>query len=518
VPPAKALKPFSKAVWNPRKTQKLMDRPFERIDGGTSVYGFDTGEYAPVTFGSNAHNEGVALDARVLAATIEPDADVLKECIDFLKANHRIIFKDVYKVKSLTWTEYLAGSNASPELKKALDREHTQMIAEGVSEDTVFSRREAIRITKRGGFAKEENNLYHSPGGDKIKAPRLIQSASLRYTCIMGPWFAALQQLIKRRWNLDNNLVFTSGLTTTQTAEYITSKEGNIAEDDIGKFDSSVSVPWCEYECWITKMFGAPRGVNQLMRANIKTHGTTTNGWDYFVPGTRKSGDPFTSLYNSIINGLSHTFIYCKVNAVTWVEARKRIWMLVQGDDNAMVYVGKLIDWVHWMRKLGFDSVAIPRKNFEELEFCSSRLYHASKGWVWGPKPGRVLAKLGYIVRAPKGVTRESMMRGVALGLLPTAGFIPPLRAAAMRILQLTQGHQAYFRSEYVEHKMTSVEKCTTTIDVIHALDSVYAWSPTRQSMFEQELSKMQLGDPYPSSLIHILLDHDTGAPKVLWN
>lgn len=490
-------------------------QPFGLCKGVQECLAFDAGGFAPIAFASNAHNEQKALDARVIAKTLTPTA-ALKDCIAFAKKHHEEFFPKMHKVVAVAWDEYILRTNASPSVKAALERTMLELHKQGINAHSRLTSAVIHKYTKRGGFTKVENNLYRTPWGEFDKAPRLIQSGSLEYIALVGPWIMALQDLVKRRWNEEFNIMFTSGKTTEQTAEFITAVPGLKLEDDIGKFDTSVGVEWCNYEVWLATKFGAPLAVRQLMHANIKTHGTTTCGWKYKVPGTRKSGDPFTSVFNSIINGLSHAFLFCRASGLTPKEARERrlLRMIVQGDDNVLVHApGYTVDWVAGMAELGFESVALYRQHYEDIEFCSSRLYDVGGKYVFGPKPGRVLAKLGYIIDRPAGVSPESMVRGIAMGLRNQCNHIPPVRVVIDRLLELTSGHKAYYKSEFVEHKMTSGRLYECNSDIALSLDRTYGWSPTHQAQFAAKVATMQLGDDYSGTHVELLFRRDTSGP-----
>jgi hypothetical protein len=221
---------------------------------------------------------------------------------------------------------------------------------------------------------------------------------------------------------------------------------------------------------------------------------------------------------NSIINGVSHVYLYCHW---TGIDADKLLAsdfrMLVQGDDNCMRHPGLVkFPWAEGMATLGFESEAIYRARLQEVEFCSSRIYVASGGVTFGPKPGRVLAKLGYIINPPQGVSRESMMRGVALGLKTTAYFIPPLRKVIDRILQLTEGHDAWYeRVQFAAFSKTSTIQVSTP-EVMAGLNLTYDWDYGAQKVFDSVVEKMQFGDSY-SPIATLLLDRDCGGPQQIF-
>lgn len=491
----------------------------KQLKGRQCVYGFDTGHYAPTAFASNQHNEEQALYARVLADTIQPNKDELAMCIDWCKTNHNGLFTDMNKVQSVSFDDYLIRSNASPSVKRILRRTHTQMKPLGIDEDSTLSRSQRAMYTMRSSFVKVENNLYETPAGMKDKAPRLIQGATPEFIVLVGPWIMALQDLMKKRWSINNNLCFTSGVKSEDAAAFIVEGQGAILEDDLGKFDCSIRKPWCDYEVYLCKRFGAPRAVSQLMVANIKTHGRTHHGWVYKCEGTRKSGDPYTSVMNSVINGLSHLYLYCKWTEKTVSEASKTIRMLLQGDDNALRHKEpQKFDWREGMASLGFDSTAIYRSSFDELEFCSNRLYNTSGGYVFGPKPGKVLAKFGYIINPPGGVSRESMMRGVALGLESSCNHIPVLSKVINRVKVLTEGHRAFYQPKFMEHVMKMKRKYHPIIETKLAISEQYYWTEMMQSIFDQKVEGLKLGDKFQTPLANLLFDRDTSGPQLIFN
>jgi len=489
----------------------------EECRGKTSVYGFDTEQYSPEAFASNQHNEEQALYARVLAETIKP-SDELPACIKWAKDNHAKLFPQMHSVKSVSFDVYISRSNASPSVKRILRKTYADMCKEGYDEDSSFTNAQLHAWTTRSSFVKVENNLYRSPLGVKDKAPRLIQGARPEFIVIVGPWIMAAQDLLKRRWNgkKDHPIMFTSGLSSEVISDFISEADGQILEDDLGKFDCTIRRDWCEYEVWLCEQWQAPRAVLALMRANINTHGYTHHGWKYACDGTRKSGDPYTSLMNSVINGLSHLYIFCKVREVTVDEVmfQRLIVMAVQGDDNIMRHAGEQISWQAPMGGLGFESEAKYRANLDTAEFCSNRFYRIADRWLLGPKPGRVLAKLGYIVNVPANVSRESMMRGVALGLRKNCNFIPPIRVVLDRVLTLTQGHQAWFQRGYTEHVVKVRALYEATVDVGLHLSEQYEWNCEMQRVFETVVNGLELGESYNCAYADLLFDRDTSGPQ----
>lgn len=518
-PPPDAVKPKSKVVFTGTPNY-LRYKIEEENKGKQYCLAFNTLDYSPLAYASNLNNEKESAAARVVAETIIPTPGAIEECVDWCKLNHKELFPRINKIKSLTMDQYLKGSNASPSVKRILRETYEKMKKEGYDENSVLTKEEKYKWTTRSSFVKVENNLYQSPAGVTIKAPRMIQGAQPEYICIVGPWIAALQIVLKRRWGKKNFLCFTSGLNSKELAGSIDKDGWKKIEDDLGKFDTSIRRPWCEYELFLCEKFGAPKAVLDLMEANIKTHGFTHHGLSYRVDGTRKSGDPFTSLFNSIINGLSHLFLYCvKFHPIPLPvsTAKQKIVMILQGDDNVLAHKDdKIFPWQAGMATLGFDSKAMYRTNVD-LEFCSNRLYDTSSGLVFGPKPGKVLAKLGYIINPPMGVSRESLMRGVALGLEQQCSFIPPIKVVIDRILFLTKDFSPHYIKQYEEHKMLPPPNTICTPATMFHLHEQYGWTNEMQSDFEDYVNKMNFGDDFDHPYAKLLFDRDTSGPKIIF-
>lgn len=121
----------------------------------------------------------------------------------------------------------------------------------------------------------------------------------------------------------------------------------------------------------------------------------------------RKSGDPNTSVGNSLINALAHLFTFAKLYAeihkmdVMDVEPKHlNSYFMVIGDDNLgmiplmfqqAIEEGKL-DKI--LKQLGFKAKSKLRKGFKNTEFCSGRLWQIDDNeWCLGPKPARWWAR-----------------------------------------------------------------------------------------------------------------------------
>jgi len=475
-----------------------------------------TGAYAPVVFASNPNNEYQSLRARTCAEIIQPG--LVDDAIKWAKKNHKEIFEKIKFVKPDTFDVYLENSNARPAVKKILQETHDRLKLMGVDCESIFGAPESRRWTLRSAFVKVEKLLYRSPAGIKEKTPRLIQGAQPEFIVLVGPWISALQRLFKRRFGLDNSFTFCCGLTNVEVSSVLdpgtdhcakTSEHADWShmEDDISAFDSSVDRKWNQYKLWLYKRFGAPTAVRLLLNQNVDKRGRTRFGYKYRVKGSVASGDPDTSLFNFVINLICHLYTFCKEKKFSIHKARRMIRIIISGDDVYLRHRGKRFDWKPGMAGLGFKAETIYRERVCEIEFCSNRPISTKNGYVFCPMPGKVLAKLGYSISRPENVSKESYLKGVALGLKETCHFCPPINQVLDDILFLTQGHVAYFERDH-EYKLRAGhvefhESCY--VDLYH----IYGWCPQWQGLL------MRSAEHY-DSIVEALIDRDTGAPSVL--
>jgi len=475
---------------------------------------FKNPSYKTDSFAPNLHNEHEALKARVLKLTPPVQGREMQLFRNWVKRYFHTLFPNFRKQRPVSIATYLRNSNASPSVKRTIQSAWDKLQEQGISWHSVLTPGQLHRMTKRKSFIKVENNLYFSPGGRLHKAPRLIQGAQPEFIALVGPAFMSIQAEIKRVWSKDFMVWFTSGAKSKELADYIS--EPNMRrwfENDVSAFDASVSEDLCQLEVYMAKRMGAPRAVLDLMRANIKTHGTTSHGIKYRCRGTRKSGDPYTSCFNSALNGLMHLYALSRGGDPRALYTKVR--MLVQGDDNLLRHDRRLSpDW-GVLGRLGFKCENIYRRGPEDSEFCSSRLYPVRDGYCFGPKLGRLLNKFLAFNNPPMGVSPMAVARGVALGLVAVATYVPLVAAMVVRVLQLTQGYTAY-HEQVAEWKMSYSAQHMTT-DTYAFVDSVYGLSSRGIRYAEEDISQISFGDSIDTPILRMLFDRDTAARQVIF-
>lgn len=472
-------------------------------------------KYPPTSFAANQHNEIEAIKARVLKATPVVDEQEMNLFVAWVKDNYRKLFPNLRKSRPVDIDIYLKNSNASPNVKRIIRDAHKALRDAGYSHYSNLTRNELYKFTKRKAFVKVENALYDSPLGRLHKAPRLIQGASPEFVALVGPMFMAIQAQIKKSWSSQNSVWFSSGANARNLADYITAPAGmSWFENDVSAYDASIGVELCELELFLAKKMGATPVVLQLMKANISTHGVTSTGVKYSCKGTRKSGDPYTSCFNSVLNGLMHLYAVCKTG-VPIHDLQKHVRMLVQGDDNLMRHSPSIKpDWGVLLR-LGFKCENIYRSGPEKAEFCSSRLYPVDDGYCFGPKLGRLLNKVLVFNNPPLNVAPESLARGVAIGLLQVATYVPLVQVFCERLLALTVGFAAHFLhiGEW-QMKHSPQRMC---VDTTRFTDDTYGLQKQLTRYATEHINGLEFGDCIDSPTLNMLFDKDTSAQQCIF-
>lgn len=481
-------------------------------------FGIGDGVYRPVFYGSNAHNEEQSLCSRVLKQPPTGDINFKRKFCEFFKQNIKKLLPRTFAnpIHSFPFEKYIRMSNALPGVKKQLRRTNEQLVNDGVTENSHFTRAEIKKFTLRKSFVKVENLNYRN--GDRIKqrAPRMIQGAKAEFICIVGPYIAALQERMKRDLNANRNIVFTSSVSNLKCGNKLMEDYSAVRhilfEDDIGLFDASLEEMYMRLEVWFVKKLGCPLAVWLLMMGNINKRGVTPHGWYYRVLGNRASGDPFTSLFNTLLNIMFHLFIFCEVLKFTITAVIKRIRMLVQGDDNVerVPRSWRRINVQYYMGLLGFDAKAVYRNNPHEVEFCSMRLYRVGEGYAFVPKLGRVLSKIAYFIDPPV-IDPMVLLRGTALGMMHTT-VLPPFKTYFEHILNITSHVEAHpvGRAEW----QMIFKPVTCTSETLSDLNLVYGWDEEKQRIFTSEVYKAKIKSDTVGPMYRFFCDVDTAAPQ----
>jgi len=111
-------------------------------------------------------------------------------------------------------------------------------------------------------------------------------------------------------------------------------------------------------------------------------------------------------------------------------------------------------------------------------------------------------------------------MRGVALGLKKGCSFIPPINTVIERVIQLTEGHEAYYQRKvfapFADEPLKSKEYHSPGVEVMLNLDMNYDWDYGKQSMFDASVKELAFGDEL-WNYAQLLYDRDTSGPQEIF-
>lgn len=344
----------------------------------------------PVVTAKTVKNEKLALQNRALADTVQPCVPRLRQFKRWVIKHKYVLFPGIKYQKPKSFIEW---SNHFPLAKRnLLHRGRASLKQLGLRKKN-FTRKT---------FIKRELLLKAGLFGPVDYAPRVIQAVSPEANCALGPCISSYQEYLKTVWNTDFPILFGCGLNSEQLGQWMSKlqTEGKVMlEDDFTLYDSTISTHLLDVERTVYNWMGMRRHYNAVktMDAQFQTKGYTAMGLKYEVEGTRKSGDPNTTLGNSIINALSHLFVLHQARGGRLTELMLECKILVGGDDNLMVIPEDInVDWVAKLAELGLVSKMVTREDKEQLTFFSSRGYPSSSGVVFAPKLGKFLAKVGW--------------------------------------------------------------------------------------------------------------------------
>jgi len=473
--------------------------------------------YRPVCYGSCFDNEMAALHNRVFKQTPIPDNRFLTGFTRWVKGNYRQIFPhtSAIKVRPASIQEYLRNSNAAPGVKKTILRAYTKLLDLGVTHEMAPPGFEFFKYRRRKCFVKVENNNWRNDLSTLDKAPRMIMGAAPEFIALTGPYFQSLQKHIKRDLNVSSSLIFTSGVDATKLASKLFSGVVNsIFENDVSSWDSSVSQQLLQLEMWLYEKFNCPYITLKLVKQNIKTRGVTTHGIRFKAPPMRKSGDPYTSLGNSLLNLLLH--MYCLHLHFGWTvqQIKANVVIAVQGDDEVMTSSVDLrpVQFKQMFLLAGFKSDSIFRRTYLDAEFCSMHVLKVKEGHTFVPKTGKVLSKFGCFIDLPKKQDVVQTLRGVCLGFQHLANINPILHPLFKRIFKVPFVGED--KPAKREEWQVIFNKTTPTIETFYGFFHRYGLCD--YTRFQTIFSQLNFNEQYhTNSLIKLIVDRDCDAGRV---
>ncbi len=292
-----------------------------------SLPGLGIAGQVPTVMAQNVRNQMAAINNRMLApAPFDPTT--MTKFRTWVLANMAHLFPGSEEHRETQPTDFNEWVGRFPlatqlNLRKAKARLETQAYTERM-------------VFRRGMFAKVEKGKPATNVGGEDYDPRGIQSATDEYNVMVGPFIHAVSKVIRKMWGVNHFLIYTSGMSAEAIGALFSRMKKEIPhttvlEDDASRWDKSMSEPLLDLCIDIMRHFGADHlpgwgqfiSLTELLRRGMRTSGHSSLEVFYKLMATMKSGDAFTSLWNTIINCLMHCYIYCVVNRVTPQELHR---------------------------------------------------------------------------------------------------------------------------------------------------------------------------------------------------
>jgi len=493
-----------------KRVMPRYDKPSEKTKIDLHLVGIACKSHIPTTYKSTPGNEQECLEKRVFVEQFVPEADIEKEILTFIDSNMQLLCGPRLRVKSLPIPIWINNCGASPEVKAKYRMAYEQLQAEGITQNSHLSNSQIKDYCKVSMFIKEETLNGSGLLGETTKAPRAIQPSSPKFMILVGPWVAAVQAHLKTQWSCKNShSVWSAGESVTECAKHVEPRPGYKGySKDFGKFDARQQKVHHDMETKLLDWFDAPMAVRQLHAGTKRCVGLTTRGWKYVVEYQRKSGHPWTSLFNTWLNKVMSAFCWCKSLGKTYLDIMTLYDELCNGDDG----IGQCpIDWptseyavLH--KKLGMDLEIECSMIMSDLTYCSMRWTESKEGPTFYPLIGKVLTKIAWTLKENDATLEH--MKGVLLSMWNSFQVCPPLEAYA-RICLAKLGHIQAVEVKGEQHKMACHKPCTASDETWFNLERIYGWTHDCQKRFEKFLESATIPSLSDNAEFELLCDHD---------
>lgn len=330
-------------------------------------------------------------------------------------------------------------------------------------------------------FTKAE--AYVGKTWDSFKA-RIIQCRQSGLMLAIGWYFYAAYKCFARTFgSKEGKYIFGPALNALELGETVTRffSQGVVYEADASNWDGSVTNTMLRIE-WLCLSHYFPYKfpyLDQLKPLWFKTIGSS-KGIKYVIDWARRSGDFWTTLFNTLLNMICTAFVW--THEFTKVPMAHQVkWRLDECDDYiAGVFAGD--DNYFCVRRareptslcevyenIGLRMEIIRRDNWRDLEFCSGKFYMTERGIKWGLKPFRQLSKFGINFNRHSKRKFKGLLYGNALSMLPIAGHIPVFGVFLRSIVR-----SAYYQNIKAEDVVREDWQITDShVDDIHPEEEV---------------------------------------------
>jgi hypothetical protein len=391
-------------------------------------------------------------------------------------------FEALFGAEHIEEENFLKWNSKFPKSQQEAQLKAKYQIDRGLHRDWIAEIRNMI--------AKAECQNKATVDGVLGYKPRMIQGGSPHHNAATGPWFTAFSKYLAKRWAVGNPCgpVYATGTSAEAMGEMFSKFIDTLnlpyaLEGDFSMFDTTVHKLLLMLELKIAERLGAPRHVLEVLRLGLRTKGFAKYGFSYFVEGTRRSGDPQTSVGNTMLQVCAILFLICKHHNCSIECAMDAVLYLALGDDSNILGERGFLQGINLkagLLKLGFrykPKVHLDDRVRVDSTFCSSvfipvkRVSDGQVVTIMCGLPGKVIAKYGWYANVSPQLDPLSYVHGDALSREHLYRGVPFLRHLVRRNLAL---------SSHVEAKGVDMRHKITTKEVYEACDETFEFFEKR--------------------------------------
>jgi len=289
-------------------------------------------------------------------------------------------------------------------------------------------------ISRMSAFIKSEK--YN----DESKSPRFIMGRDPKFNLLYGLFttpmehaFTHLPQVAKGKNFLERGQMFADLLG------------GWFLENDFSKFEGSQRLDVLVIEKWLFRELLTPdeyEKYRMCWHEKMLKRGYTQKGIKFKFQACRGSGDMDTGLGNTLLNYVSMKYFLIK----NGVPSDK---FMVDGDDGVASIPSSNKQYVNYFADFGFDAKLLIKKDYHDVEFCSSNFIQITPGKFYQVQNlTKLLSNIGTILN-PEFVYSASDYYASLGYMYQTCYKGIPIYEDLGRFLRGFAGEKHYCKTEY---------------------------------------------------------------------
>ena len=491
----------------PRATLKVLRRTESLPKPALVAVGIVFADAVPLVHSNSQKNYIAAVRSRVMFDVGEPQelpwiyhGIMVQGCLPLMEGLHGP--EPINKVNKLgavwrapTFTDWYC--RFPPEKRKKIDE-----MLEKLSTGDIKPRHDFAY----NGFIKREKIVAVKPGPFEPIRPRVIQGCSLAEKVLTGLWFYTYSKAMKHVWHREHHIWACGGATSDDYNawfDYQTTRLGGVGNcvfigTDFSKYDLTQG-EFCkkrEHQWYRDLGFGRIDFAKDILHARekLKLYGSdTVCKYQY----RRQSGSNDTSCGNDKTTG------ECIEGAMRYFGLSPDEYaMAIQGDDNFLIVTKnafqlkiKSVQLLEsYAQNLGFKLTVMISDHPTMTEFLSCRFYPVLDGYAIGKKPGRVLAKMGWMLYKPNRTQEvwRSLLKASLLSYKHTGLHVPFLRVYLRVLYENLKDVDALFEDPTLQYRLKGDKLYVVTAETWYAFERLYGLDREDERDFEKLLRSQQ--------------------------